>query len=111
MSRPVDESSLMFNNTLNNSLLHAEEQSMIKILPDELSNSNQPVFRFENYTFNLRDRPEEREKRYTDKVVAPKRSIISFTDPEYEQEIKAITKSKFKLHRITVPLKYKQISI
>lgn len=55
MSRPVDQSSLMFNDSLNQSafLPQVEQSAIHKVLPPELSNNNQPIFRFENYTFYL----------------------------------------------------------
>lgn len=48
MSRPVDESSLMFNESFNNSMIRpAEDRSFERrVLPPELVNNNQPVFRF-----------------------------------------------------------------
>jgi hypothetical protein len=39
---------------------------MVKVLPPELSKSEQqPIFRFEDYSFTIPDQPEEREKRFT----------------------------------------------
>lgn len=110
MSRPVDETTLMLNQSLNNSLLSLSEEkaNVSNILPAELtSNINQHVFKFHNYTFNIKERQEDREKRYSDKVVAPKRSIASFIDSPYEEEIKTVVKFKFKLYPIKVPLQYK----
>jgi len=62
MSRPIDETSMMFNDTINSSNLNITrnviDTSMMKVLPPELGNANQPAFKFEDYTFCLSEKPE-----------------------------------------------------
>lgn len=55
---------------------------MMKVLPPELGNINQPVFRFENYTFCINDKPEEKAKRYSDTLDKVKRKEISYANAE-----------------------------
>lgn len=113
MSRPVDESSLMFNESFNNSMIRpAEDKSFERrVLPPELVNNNQPVFRFQNYSFCLEETAEDRQVRYSDKVEVVKKKSISYSNADYEKAINGAMKSKFKIYRLVVPVRYKSINL
>ena len=110
LSRPIDETSMLFNDTVNNEIgkENENEKSMVKVLPPELLNtSTVPIFKFEQYDFCLLEKEEEREKRYSEDLEKVKRKAISYNNPDYDEKIKTQTKCKLKIFKLTIPSKYK----
>ena len=91
VSRPIDESTMMLNDSLNKTNLNISKNiidtSMMQVLPPELGNVNQPIFRFEDYNFCIDDKPEERAKRFSDTLDKVKRKEISYSNAQLEKAL------------------------